>query len=207
MEDRKSLTASLLTRHSMTRSHSSKEEVLALLSFERTKMERTVKKYKIVFYCLIAFCFFWTLYNTTFTALWIRMSMIINSEEYDQKCQFADFVVNCLIWIHVAGIIDIFLCAIAAKKEKKKAFFFTTVYLLAQLISRILIYARYLGLTEGNKGCPFEDYEVSRSNTMQGLLIAECACDMIVLATCLHLVWLLNKIKGKQKLLSIVEKA
>jgi len=206
MEDKKSMKASLLTQHSLTKSFGAKEEVLAFLSFEKTKNERTLRKYKLIYYILLVFCFLWTLYNTTFMALWANMNIIITSEKYEKKCKDVDFVVNWLSWIHAIGMFNIVFCTCAGKREKKKSFLIAVLFVLAQLIGRIFIYGQYFGLPEGQKGCPLEDYDVSKPDTVKSLLIVECSCDAIILALCLHLVWLLNKIRGRQKLFNIVEK-
>jgi len=199
------LKASLLTQYSVTKNRAAREEALAMLSFERTKLERTNKKYRFTYYFLTGFCLFWTLFNVSFMAIWIKMNNILGSGGKDSPCEDSSNVLKSLIIIHAVGILDVFFCGLAGRKETKNWFMVFVVFILGQLIGRIFVYGQYFELPEESI-CPFQSYSISTPSTMKALLTVECIGDVTILILALRSIWLLYKVKGIKKLFNIMGK-
>jgi len=207
MNDRteSNLKASLLTQYSLTKNRAAKEEALAMLSFERSKLERTNKKYKVTYYILAGFCFLWTLFHISFTGIWIKMNSVLGVGNKDSVCEDSNMVTSSLVIIHAIGILDVFLCLLAGKRESKNAFLLFVAYIMGQLIGRIFVYSQYFELPEDSI-CPFQTYSISKPSSMKALLSVECVGDLVIIVLGLRAIWLLYKVRGIKKLFDIMGK-
>jgi hypothetical protein len=207
MNDRaeSNLKASLLTQYSVTKSRAAKEEALAMLSFERTKLERTNKRYKRTYYILVGFCFLWTLYNVAMMGLWIKMKGIFGSGDKDSACADSSAVINLLIIIHAVGILDIFMCGLAGRKETHNWFLLFIGCIMGQLIGRIFVYGQYFELPEDSI-CPFLSHDLAKPSTMKAWLTVELMGEGLILILALRCIWLMYKVRGIKKLFNIMGK-
>jgi hypothetical protein len=201
----KSLSSSLLTQYSSSRNPGAKEEALALLSFQKTKLEQVNKRYKFSYYFLVMLSTIMFLYNLAFTIVWVRLHLIIcNGENNNNKCSDMDLIIDGFIIIHALALINLFLSIFAAKKERRKVFLVLQLFIVAQLIGRIVAFSQYFELSQSVHECPLLECPISGEGIMKTLLAIECAGDAILLIVCSHLIWLIYKIKSKQKLFSLV---
>ena len=202
----KTLNDSLLNQYSFTRNRGAKEEALALLSFQKTKLEGTAKKYKVIYYIFVVGSFLSLIYSIVFLVLWILTNMHLFSEENKGRCDGTEFVMDSFIAMYVFSLLNLPLVVLAGRKERRKIFFIYQIYIVFQLVGRILIYAQYSALTQTESLCPYEEYTVASKNARKIFLVTECTGDTILLLVCSSIIWLLHKIKSKRKLFSLMGK-